>query len=117
MALLDECPDGVVVLIRHGEVGIVPVHPVAKSNGLLRLKSSELKDTLFALFHERPDAVAFNVALGFEAKLLFDLDLDPEALAIEAILITQFVPGHRVIALKDVFISATPGVMHAHGIV
>ena len=63
------------------------------------------------------DAVTFDVAFGFEAEFFFDFDFDPEALAIEPVLIAELVPGHRLVALKEIFIGASPGVMHAHGIV
>src|SRR5262249_25736668 len=56
-----------------------------------------------------------DVAFGLEAKLLFDLDFHPQALAIEAILVTLFVPRHREIALVNILVGAAPGVMHAHG--
>ena len=52
-----------------------------------------------------------------EAEFLFDLDLDPQPLAVEPVLITQFVPGHREKSLVGVFVGSAPGVMHAHGVV
>ena len=53
--------------------------------------------------------------LSFE--FLLDLDLDPQALAVEAVLVAQLVAGHGVVALKGVLVGAAPGVMDAHRVV
>ncbi len=60
---------------------------------------------------------AFDVALGRKLQVFFDFNLYPKALAIEAILVAQFVPGHREVALVGILISTAPGVMNAHRIV
>src|SRR5262249_27075877 len=136
VALLEERPDGVVVLLRHREVAAalvgaflpvvaaVPVHPVAQADRLLRLPAGKLIDALLAERHEAVDAgeavagdEALDVALGAEAQLLLDLDLDPEALAVEAVLVAQLVAGHGVVALVNVLVGAAPGVVDAHRVV
>ena len=60
MALLEEAPDRVVVLLRHGEVAArssgglaqssssVPVHPVAEADRLLGLNAGELVHAVLA---------------------------------------------------------------------
>ena len=46
VALLEEAPDGVVVLLRHREVGVVPIHPVAQPDRLVGLNRGELEHSL-----------------------------------------------------------------------
>ncbi len=117
VALLEEGPDRVVVLVRHRVVGVVPIHPVTEPDGLLRLDGGELADALLALLDEPGDSVLLDVALALEAQLLFHLDLDPEALAVEAVLIALLMAGHGVVAQVDVLVRAAPGVVHLHGVV
>src|SRR5262249_29887575 len=136
VALLEEAPDGVVVLLRHREIAapqvgtllpvllVVPVHPVAEADRLLGLDLRELIDALLAQLHEAVDAgeavagdEVFDVALRAEAQLLLDLDLDPEALAVEAVLVAQLVAGHGLVALVGVLVGAAPGVVDAHRVV
>src|SRR5579885_575834 len=94
VALLQEVPDGIVVLIRERVVIVAPIHPVAQADVLLGHAFAELEDELF-----------------------LDLDLDPEALAIETVLVALLVALHRLEALVQVFIGAAPGMMDAHRVV
>jgi hypothetical protein len=91
---------------------------------LLCLDAGKLIDALLAQPDELVDAgerVAGNevldVALGAELQLLLDLDLDPQPLAIEAVLVALFLAEHGVVALVDVLVGAAPGVVDAHGVV
>src|SRR5262249_29986986 len=59
----------------------------------------------------------FDVALGTESLGLLDLDLDPEALAVKAVLVALVVAEHGVVALVGVLVGAPPGVVHAHRVV
>src|SRR5262249_49931957 len=102
----------------------VPVHPVAQADRLLGLDAGELIDALLAELHEAVhagEAVAGDevrdVALRAEAEFLLDLDLDPEAVRVEAVLVAQLVAGHGLVALVDVLVSAAPGVVDAHRVV
>src|SRR5438128_5504211 len=61
MADLDDSPDGVVVLVRHREVRVTPVHPLAKPNALLGDHAGEFQDPVFAEPIEFGDAVALDV--------------------------------------------------------
>ena len=54
---------------------------------------------------------------GLEAKLFLHLDLDPQALAVEAVLVALLIALHGLEALVQVFVGAPPGVMHAHRVV
>ena len=116
-ALLQEVPDRVVVLVGHRVVGVVPIHPVAQANGLLRLDPGEPADPLLAALDELGDAERFDVPLGLETQLLFDLDLHPEPLAVEPVLVALPVAEHGVVALEEVLVGAAPGVVHAHRVV
>src|SRR5262245_40471407 len=102
----------------------VPIHPVAKADGLLGLNPGELIHAGFALFYKlvnAPKAVAgdevFDVALRLQLQFFFNFDLDPESLAIEAVLKALIVAGHGEVALVGVLISSTPRVMDAHRII
>ncbi len=137
VALLEEGPDRVVVLLGHREVriplsgrfgpvlvGAVPVHPVAEADRLLRLDAGEPVHALLAELHEAVDAgedvaghQVLDVALGGELQLLLDLDLDPQALAVEAVLVALALALHGVVALEGVLVSAAPGVVDAHRVV
>ena len=52
-----------------------------------------------------------------QLQFLLDLDLDPEALAVEAVLVAQLVAGHGEVALVGVLVGAAPGVVDAHRVV
>ena len=98
-------------------VGVVPVHPVAQADGLLGLHGGVAQDTLFALAHEVLQAVVLDVLLGLEAQLLLDLDLHPQTLAVEAVLVAQLAAAHRPEAVEEVLVGAPPAVMDAHRVV
>ncbi len=59
----------------------------------------------------------FDLALIAKAQFFLDLDLDPQALAVEAVLVALPVALHGFEALIEIFIGAPPGVMNPHGIV
>ena len=116
-AHLQEVPDRVVVLVGHREVRVVPVHPVAQPDRLPGLDVGVLSDAGLAQLHEPLDAELLDVALRFEAQLLLDLHLDPQPLAVEAVLVALAEPLHRLVALEQVLVGAAPGVVDAHGVV
>jgi hypothetical protein len=117
VAQLQEAPDAVVILVREREVGVVPVHPVAEPLALLADHAGVVIDALFTLIHELGDTIVLDLALVGEAQLLLDRDLDPQALAIETLLPAQLLAEHSVVAIVEVFIGATPGVVDAHRVV
>src|SRR5262245_2479661 len=94
MAQLQETPDAIVVLVREGEIRVIPIHPVAEALTLLTDACSEAVDALLTLAHEVGNAILFDLALVLEAQLFLDLDLDPQALAVEALLPPKLVPEH-----------------------
>ena len=96
---------------------IVPVHPHPEPDRLLRLASGVGQDALLAQGHELGDAVRLDVALRGEAQVTLDVDLDPQALAVEAVLVALVLAEHRVEALVQVLVGAAPGVVEAHRVV
>src|SRR5581483_8893360 len=77
LARLQKVPDVLDVLVGHGVVRVIPVHPLAEPNRLLGLNSGVLADTLAATLGELSEPVGFDIALGVESEVLFHLDLDP----------------------------------------
>ncbi len=117
VALLQEMPDRVVVLIGHRVIRIVPVHPIAQPDRLIGDPLGELPDALFAAIDELGNAIRFDIALALESEFLFDLDLHPESLAVEAILVSLFLAEHGVEALEEILVGTTPTMMHTHRVV
>ena len=117
VAGLEEPPDRVIIFVAIGVVGVVPIHPVAEPDRLGGLTGRELLDASLAAIDELGYAVGLDVSLALEADLLFDLDFDPETLAVEAILVALLFADHRLVALKQVLVGAAPGVVNAHRIV
>ena len=117
VALLQEAPDVLDVRVREGQVVVAPVHPHAEALRLLRHHADVARDALLAALRELGDPVVLDLALRVEAELLLDLDLDPEALAVEAVLVALVVAARGVVALEDVLQRAAPGVVDAHRVV
>ena len=136
VTFFQEAPDGVVVGLGHGEIAaavigwfvpvfwFVPIHPVTEPNTLICLDPGKFVDACLAQIDELIDGsegVAWDKVLdiffAFEAEFFFDFDLDPKALAIEAVLIAEFVALHGVVALEGIFVGAAPGVMDTHWVV
>src|SRR5204862_3855391 len=91
--------------------------PEAEPDRLLGLPSGVRQDALLAQRHELGDAVRLDVALALEAEIALDVDLDPQALAVEPVLPALVVAEHGVEALKQVLVGTAPGVVHAHRVV
>ena len=117
MADLEEVPDGVVVLVRHGVVGVVPVHPVSEANRLASLDVGEPPHALLAQLHEFVDAEVLNVRLGLHTQISLDVDLDPQALPVKSILVALLEALHRLVALEDVLVGTPPSVVNSHRVV
>ncbi len=116
-APLEEHPDAVVVLVGHRVVRVVPVHPVAEAQRLLRLDARVVEDAGLAPLDELGDPVPLDVALAPEPELLLDLDLHPQPLAVEAVLVALAVAQHRVVAAEEVLVRPPPGMVDAHRVV
>src|SRR5262249_46836147 len=117
VAALQEVPDVLDVVVGHGEVGVVPVHPLAEPDRLLRDDVGVGENPLTTALGEAVEPVLLDLALGVESKRLLDLDLDPESLAVEAILIALIEPLHRLVALVHVLVGTAPGMVDTHGVV
>src|SRR5690349_16616888 len=117
MRLLEEPPDVLDVRVGEREVVVAPVHPLAEALRLLGHDADEPGDALPAALCELREPVGLDVALRVEPELLLDLDLDPEALAVEAVLVALVEAAQRLVALEDVLQRTAPGVVDAHRVV
>src|SRR5204863_2616796 len=115
--LLQEPPDVLDVRVGEGVVARVPVHPHPKPLRLVGDHTSELGDALAAAGGELAEAVLLDLALRVQPERALDLDLDPEALAVEPVLVALVVPACGLVALEHVLQRATPGVVDAHRVV
>src|SRR5260370_14023556 len=77
----------------------------------------EFENAVFAELYKFGDAEGFDIELIFEAKLLLDLDFDPQSLAVEAVLIALPVALHGFVALVNVFLDPSPGTVNAHRVI
>ena len=66
---------------------------------------------------EAIEPVGLDLVLGVEPERLLDLDLDPQALAVEAVLVALILAQRRVVALEEVLQRPPPGVVDAHRVV
>ena len=98
-------------------VRVVPVHPHPEPDRLLGLARGVGQDALLAQADELGDPVGLDVALAREAEVALDVDLDPQALAVEPVLVALVVAEHRLEALVEVLVGPAPGVMDAHRVV
>ena len=71
--------------------------------------SRRLDDDVAAPAGELGQSVLLDLALGVEPELALDADLDPEALAVESVLVALVVAAERLVALEDVLQRAPPG--------
>ena len=117
MADLEELPDVGDVGVRHRVVRAVPIHPLSEPLRLTCLDRGVLGNAVAAGASEPVETVLLDLLLRVETKRLLDLDLDPQPLTVEPILVAQLVASHRAMALHQIFERTSPRVMHAHRIV
>ncbi len=98
-------------------IGVVPVHPVTESLRVFGLSSRKPEDSTFAFVDKVVDAEFMDGGFRAEPQLLFDFNLDPQPLAVETILESLIMAGHRKEALICVFVRAAPGVMDSHRVI
>ncbi|GBD35893.1 hypothetical protein HRbin36_01008 [bacterium HR36] len=129
-------PDSVIVFLGHGVVTAalirwflpvlipIPVHPIAQPYALLRLNTGKAIDPLLAQLHETVNAgeaiprhEVLNILLRSQTQFFFHFHFDPQSLAIETVLVAEFVAGHGHETLEQIFIGASPGMVHAHRVV
>ena len=100
--LLQEAPDVLDVRVAERVVVVVPVHPHPEPRRLLGDHVGEARDALLAALGELGEPVLLDLALRVEAELLLDLDLDPEPLAVEPVLVALVEAAQRLVALEHV---------------
>ena len=108
----EEAPDVLDVRVAEGEVVVAPVHPLSEADRPRELLGRP-HDHVAALAGELGEAVLLDLPLRVEAELALDAHLDPEALAVEAVLVALVVAAERLVALEDVLQGAPPGGVHA----
>ena len=76
-----------------------------------------MRDALAALRGELGQAVGLDLALRVQPERLLDLDLDVQALGVEAVLVARVEPAHGLVALEDVLQRPAVAVVDAHRVV
>ncbi len=115
--LFQKMPNVLVVLLGHGVVGIFPIHPLPQPTRLLSLNACVFQHTIATGAGKFVQSICNDILLRVEPQAFFHLDFHPEALTIKPVLKSLVRSAHRPIALKHVFVRATPAMVHAHGIV
>ena len=114
---LEELPDVLDVGVGERVVVVPPVHPLPEADRAGRQLGGRLLDDGAALRGERGEAVLLDLPLGVQPELLLDADLDPQALAVEAVLVALVVAVERLVAQEDVLQGPTPGGVHGQRLV
>ncbi len=104
-----EAPDVLDVRVGEREVVVAPVHPLAEPDRALRQLLRGADDDVAALASELGEPVLLDLALRVEPQLTLDTDLDPEALAVESVLVALVVAAERLVALEDILERPPPG--------
>src|SRR5262249_24526988 len=105
----EEAPDVLDIRIAEREVVVAPVHPLTEPLRALPELVGGHHHRLTALCGERLEPVLLDLALRVEAELARDPDLDPEALAVEPVLVALVEALERLVALEDVLQRPAPG--------
>src|SRR5205823_7954088 len=106
---LEEAPDVLDVRVAEGEVVVAPVHPLPEPLRAARQLRRRAHDHVAATARELLEPELLDLALRVEPELALDADLDPEPLAVEAVLIALVEAAERLVALEDVLQRAAPG--------
>ena len=114
---LEEAPDVLDVRVGERVVVVAPVHPLPQADAPARDLVGRPHDLLAAAAGELGEAVLLDLVLRVQAQLALDADLDPEALAVEAVLVALVEAAQRLVALEDVLERAAPRRVHAEGLV
>ena len=112
---LEELPDVLDVRVAEGEVVVAPVHPLPEALRAARQRGRRPDDDVAALPGERLEPVLLDLRLRVEAQLALDADLDPEALAVEAVLVALVEAAQPLVALEDVLERPPPRRVNAEG--
>ena len=100
--LLEDPPAGLDVVVVPGDVGVLHIRPEADALAHARPLFHVAADALLAAFVESGDAERFDLGLGFEPQLLFDLQFDREAVGIPACFARHGVSPHGLVARDQV---------------
>src|SRR5205814_2217448 len=114
---LQEAPDVLDVRVAEREVVVAPVHPLAEPLGAARQLRGRAHDDVATAAGEFLEPERLDLALRVETELALDADLDPEALAVEAVLIALVEAAQRLVALEDVLQRAPPRRVHRERLV
>src|SRR3954447_25094822 len=106
---LQHPPDVLDVRVAEREVVVSPVHPLAEALRALPELVRRPHDLVAAAARELLEPELLDVALRVEAEVVLDADLDPEALAVEAVLVALVEALERLVALEDVLQRPAPG--------
>src|SRR5258708_18519004 len=112
-----ELPDVLEMRVGEGVVVLAPVHPLAEPDRAGDEVGGRLLHDLAALSGEGLEAVFLDLPLRVEAELLLDANLDPQALAVESVLVALVEAVHRLVAQEGVLQRPAPCRMHAENLV
>ena len=115
--LLQHPPDVLDVRVAEREVVVPPVHPLPEADRPLCQLAGRPHDDVAALRSKRLEPVLLDLPLRVEPELVLDAHLDPEALAVEAVLVALVVAPEGLVALEDVLQGPAPGRVHGEGLV
>jgi len=104
--LAQDPPHRLDVVVGEGDIGVIQADPVGHPLGELLPLIDVAEDALAAFFIEGRHAVGLDLALVPQAKLLFDLDLDRQAMRVPAPLAQNVVAVHRLVAGEHVLVGA-----------
>src|SRR5439155_2486328 len=110
---LEELPDVLDVRVAEREVVVAPVHPLTKPDRAAGQGIRGLDDNLATASRELLDAVFLDLTLRIQPERTFHADLDPEALAVESVLVALLEATQRLIALEDVLQGPGPRSVNA----
>ena len=114
---LEEPPDVLDVRVGEREVVVPPVHPLAEPLRAVRELRRRPDHLVAAPARELGEPVLLDLPLRVEPELALDPDLDPETLAVEAVLVALVEALQRLVALEDVLECSPPGGMDGERLV
>src|SRR5262249_6730562 len=89
-----------------------PVHPLAEALRAASQLARRPDDDVAALLGELLEAVLLDLPLRVQPELTLDADLDPQPLAVEAVLVALVEAPQRLVALEDVLQRPPPRRVH-----
>ena len=99
---LERPPLGLDIVVVVGDVGVLHVRPEADAFGHILPHTLVFPDGFLALFDERLDTVGLDLILAVQTQLLFNLQLDRQAVRVPAGLAGDRLALHRLIARNQI---------------